>query len=169
MLEEMSLSVTNDLEREPSGESQVLIAIDPGCRESAWLVYDGGSIVQFGKQDNETVLAMLKGLHLFDHLAIEMVASYGMPVGKDVFETVLWIGRFVEAFDRDFTLVYRKDVKMHLCGSMKAKDANIRQALIDKIGPQGTKKEPGPTYGISKDVWSALAIAVTHTAQVGRG
>jgi hypothetical protein len=49
---------------------------------------------------------------------------------------------------------------------MKAKDANIRQALIDKIGPQGTKKDPGPTYGISKDVWSALAIAVTHTAKI---
>ena len=84
--------------------------------------------------------------------AIEMVASYGMPVGKTVFETCVWIGRFDAC--EDATLVYRKDVKMHLCGSMRAKDSNIRQALIDKLGKEVTK-------GVSKDVWSALAVAVT--------
>jgi hypothetical protein len=43
---------------------------------------------------------------------------------------------------------------------MRAKDANIRQALIDKIGPQGTKAQPGPTYGIKSHSWAALAVAV---------
>jgi hypothetical protein len=43
---------------------------------------------------------------------------------------------------------------------MRAKDANIRQALLDLIGPQGTKAQPGPTYGIKSHTWAALAVAV---------
>jgi len=55
-------------------------------------------------------------------------------------------------------------VKLHLCGSARAKDTNIRQALIDRYGGSaaiGKKAAPGPLYGVSKDVWSALAVAVT--------
>jgi hypothetical protein len=145
-----------------------ILSIDPGCTESAWLVYDNASvkgIEAFTKQPNEPIVEVLrgKGPHLWcDHLAIEMVASYGMPVGKEVFETVLWIGRFIEAWGGPFTLIYRKDVKLHLCGSVRAKDSNIRQALIDRFGAPGTKGNPGATYGISKDVWSALAVAITY-------
>jgi hypothetical protein len=61
-------------------------------------------------------------------------------------------------------------VKMHLCGNTRAKDGNIRQALLDRFGPGkaiacGTKKQPGPLYGVSKDVWQALALAVTWSDQ----
>lgn len=101
------------------------------------------------------------------HLAIEMIASYGMAVGSEVFDTCIWIGRFIQAWNGPYTQVFRKDVKMHLCGQTKAKDANVRQALIDRFGPGkdkaiGTKKNPGPLYGISGDIWAALAVAVTH-------
>ena len=97
------------------------------------------------------------------HVVVEMVASYGMPVGKEVFETCVWIGRFMQVWhDPDAVrLIYRRDVKLHLCGSARAKDGNIRQALIDKLGPQGTKKAPGPTYGVKSHAWAALALAVT--------
>lgn len=145
------------------GEGEMnIIAIDPGCTESAWLVYIGGKIHDFGKHENEYVRDYLLCSPPPDHLAVEMIASYGMPVGKEVFETCLWIGRFIEAWNKPYTLIYRKDVKMHLCGTTRAKDANVRQALIDRFGPPGTKGNPGATYGISKDVWSALAVAVTH-------
>jgi hypothetical protein len=152
-----------------------ILAIDPGCTESAWIAYDtDGAIIEFGKEPNSQVLTRLRlPQPQFRHLACEMVASYGMAVGKEVFETVLWIGRFIEAWGGQphggqHTLIYRKDVKINLCGSMRAKDANIRQALIDRFGPQGTKKNPGATYGISKDVWSALAVAVTYADAIGR-
>jgi hypothetical protein len=61
--------------------------------------------------------------------------------------------------------VYRREVKTNLCGSMKAKDGNVRQALIDRFGGKekaiGKKKTPGPLYGFSADVWQALAVAIT--------
>lgn len=74
-----------------------------------------------------------------------MIASYGMAVGKEVFETCVWIGRFIEIArfkNIEVEYIYRKDEKMNLCNSMKAKDSNIRQALIDRFGEVGTKKNP---------------------------
>ena len=99
-----------------------------------------------------------------------MVQSFGMAVGAEVFETVFWIGRFIQAwsmggaFDR-WSRVYRKDIKLHLCGSMRAKDSNIRQAILDRFGGKtkalGSKREPGPLYGARSHIWSALAVAIT--------
>lgn len=136
-------------------------AIDPGPTESAYVVWDGVDVVECGHFKNEELKEVLSvidpDLH---HFAIEMIASYGMAVGREVFETCVWIGRFIEAIG-DAELVYRKDVKLHLCHSPKAKDANIRQALIDRFGAVGTKKNPGKMYGIKSHLWAALAIAVT--------
>jgi hypothetical protein len=148
-----------------------LLAIDPGNTHSAYVVYDGTNVCYHAKDSNEQVLYDLKhgrlSMHL-DHMAIEMIASYGMPVGREVFDTCVWVGRFVEAWDGcsgSHTLVYRRDVKLHLCGSPRAKDANVRQALLDKFGGKeravGRKAAPGPLYGVKADVWAALGVAVT--------
>lgn len=148
-----------------------VIAIDPGNVQSAYAILDASAKIEsFGILPNDELLPMLKDGLVNDDLyigsaeytlAIEMVASFGMAVGKEVFETVFWTGRFCQAWRGQFDRVYRMQVKMHLCHNSRAKDPNIRQALIDKLGPAGTKKAPGPTYGVSKDVWSALAVGVT--------
>lgn len=144
-----------------------ILAIDPGPAESAWIVFENGTPVLWEKLPNRKLIHAIRDEQYrdCDHLAIEMVQSFGMSVGAEVFETVFWAGQFVEAWHpQEHTLVYRKDVKMHLCHSMRANDSNIRQALIDKFGGStaiGKKKTPGPLYGISGDVWSALAVAVT--------
>jgi hypothetical protein len=138
-----------------------VLAIDPGNVKSAWLVWDGERIHERDIVENSLLLRALAHGRGADHLAIEMVESFGMAVGKEVFETVYWIGRFVQAWRGPYTRVYRKEVKLHLCGNCRAKDPNIRQALLDKLGPVGTKREPGPCYGIKSDLWSALAVAVT--------
>lgn len=94
-----------------------------------------------------------------------MIASYGMAVGKEVFETCVWIGRFrqiAESQDIEAKYIYRKDEKMNLCNSMKAKDSNIRQALIDRFGPVGTKRNPGWFYRFKSDIWSAYAVGITY-------
>ena len=136
----------------------IIFAIDPGTTESAFVRWNGEKILSIGKQLNDDLVAYGTG---DDINAIEMIASYGMPVGKEVFETCVWIGRFMQAWG-GAELVYRKDVKMHLCGTTKAKDGNVRQALIDRLGAPGTKKNPGATYGVSGDMWQALALAVTY-------
>lgn len=142
-----------------------ILAIDPGTTESAYVQFHDINISFFGKIKNEEIYqkVLLNMIDFYDYVAIEMIASYGMPVGKEVFGTCLWIGRFMQKaldLEKEIKLIYRKDVKMHLCGTTKAKDGNIRQALIDRLGAPGTKKNPGITYGISGDIWAALAVAV---------
>ena len=145
----------------------VMLAIDPGNEFSAYVRYDAASssLVQFGKLANDELLVRLPKMATDGHLAIEMIASYGMPVGREVFETCVWIGRFVERWNNAHTVVYRRDVKLHLCGQARAKDANVRQALLDRWGGKevavGKKAAPGPLYGVSADVWAALGVAVT--------
>jgi hypothetical protein len=142
----------------------VILAIDPGTTHSAFVWYDAGRIISFGYVENARLATMLRQLEAHDAVVvIEMVQSFGMPVGREVFEMVVWIGRFMEAarhlpVDR----ITRTAVKTHLCHSVRAKDSNIRQALIDKLGQPGKKTSPGPTFGITGDEWAALAVAVTY-------
>jgi hypothetical protein len=141
-----------------------ILAIDPGCDESAYVFINNDlKPVKFGKVNNLELLVMCMDEDTKDlEVVIEMVASYGMAVGKEVFETVFWIGRFWQAIDTVRTKVYRKDVKMNLCHSMKAKDGNIIQSLKDRFGDKGTKKNQGWFYGFSKDIWQAYAVGVTY-------
>lgn len=140
----------------------MITAIDPGTEKSAVLTLNGGVVTLAQIIPNEEVLAQVRNDTFPESVAIEMIACYGMPVGREVFETCLFIGRLQEALELHggkARLIYRRDVKLHLCGSMRAKDANIRQALIDKYGAPGTRKNPGKIYGVSSHLWSALAIA----------
>lgn len=145
-----------------------LLAIDPGPTESAYVLLDDhGQPEVWDKLPNASLLAILTHLTFSaSELVVEMVASYGMPVGAEVFDTCVWIGRFIERWGGEFRLIYRTDVKLHLTNQRRAKDANVRQALIDRYGPGkdravGRKATPGPLYGLTGDCWAALAVAVT--------
>lgn len=153
-----------------------ILAIDPGPERSAWLRYKPSlrRPVDFGIEANFDILEELRCDWHAGTLVVEQVESFGMAVGREVFETVFWAGRFVEAWEtasrRPFVLLPRRTVKLALCGSPRAKDSNIRQALIDRFGGSaaiGRKAAPGPLYGIHRDVWSALAIAVTYAISIG--
>ena len=141
----------------------MILGIDPGTTHSGVVLFDGNPVTS-GVQDNHDVLAIIA-----DHrgpVAIEMIASYGMAVGAEVFETCVWIGRMAQVAGMDrVRLVYRREVKTHLCNSAKAKDANIRQALIDRWGGKaaaiGSSKQRGPLYGVKSHAWAALGVAVT--------
>lgn len=147
-----------------------LLAVDPGPAESGWVTLDDlGVITAAGISPNDEVLTRIDQWD--GRLAVEMIASYGMPVGREVFETCLWIGRYLQAHyaatGRATQLVYRADVKLLLCGNTRAKDPNVRRALLDLVGPQGTKKNPGPTNGIAGDMWAALGVAITARKAFG--
>ena len=152
----------------------MILAIDPGNIESAFVMWTGDSILGKNKVKNEELLKELQSKTFLlecDTVTIEMVASYGMSVGKTVFDTCVWIGRFIQACEENnikWNLAYRIDIKNHICHSSKANDSNVIQALIDRFGDthnhgkysKGTKKNPGFFYEFSKDVWQAFAVAV---------
>jgi hypothetical protein len=52
-------------------------------------------------------------------------------------DTLIQIGRIIdtcEAQQVPWSMVFRGPVKLHLTGKMNSKDANVRQALIDRFG-----------------------------------
>ena len=153
----------------------MILAIDPGNVETGFCIIDDDfTIMEKGKWKNEDLLAYIHNeLPSLCDVVIEMVASYGMAVGQTVFDTCVWIGRFHEASlnsVRKVSKVYRKDIKMNICGQTRAKDSNIRQALIDRFsyerhrakGGKGTKLDPGFFFGFKSDIWAAYALGVTY-------
>lgn len=140
-----------------------VLFIDPGNEQSA-ACFLFESNVEARILPNNEMADFLKGYtHCAELVGIEMVACYGMPVGKEVFDTARWVGRFEQILSdkgKSVQIVYRQQIKLHHCHTMKAKDGNIAQALRDRFGGKGTKGNPGFFYGFKDDMWQACAGAV---------
>ena len=150
-----------------------LLAIDPGNEKSGYCWIRDGKPLLFGIVTNAE---MLKGIDQFfrtdpdrgKRVACECIASYGMPVGREVFETCMMIGRIIERCEDGWNarvqLVYRKDVKLHLCNSPRANDATIWQAILDRYGGKefavGRKAQQGVLYGLTSHCRAALAVGL---------
>lgn len=148
----------------------MILAIDPGTRQSGWAVLDAGRVTSSGVAANPDMLGivgtysgyvvaeLLPGMVL----AIERFEARGMPIGDESIDTILWSGRFAQAWHapEEVRWVRRSAVKLELCGTSRAKDPHVRQVVIDRIGPPGTKRAPGPTYGVTSHAWAALAVAL---------
>lgn len=148
-----------------------LLAIDPGPSESAYVAWGmDGNIASHDKVENTTMLEICRACE--SPAVLEMIASYGKPVGQEIFETCVWIGRFIESLKWP-SRRFRKNVTNHLCGnSHSVKDGVIRQRMIDlysngkgKSIAIGLKKTPGPLYGFREDEWQALALGITFGEQ----
>jgi hypothetical protein len=104
-------------------------------------------------------------------VAIEATSYYGkdFSVGKSIMETCRWIGRFEQhayQLKQSVVLIERMKVRLAICGHARCGDAQVRTAIIDRFGGSrsiavGTKKHPGPLYGVSGHCWAALAVALT--------
>ncbi len=153
-----------------------ILAIDPGNEKSAWVVWwDGKNILECKIGQNVAAKEVLSQSVTFpfdgyDVIVIEKLECYGMPVGATVLDTAVWIGRLQEACTKiksdgtlqKIILVPRKQVKLHLCGSARAKDSNVIQALKDRFEPelQPRMRPKGILKGLKKDEWQAFALAV---------
>ena len=152
----------------------MILAVDPSNKEHTAYVFINEETyepVKFGMCGAEEMLQLLDNyFNIIDHVAIEMVASYGLPVGRDVFETCIFIGRMLEHIrDGNYTYIYRKDVKLNLCGRMQGvNDSTVKQALINRFAKfdfrsgKGTKKNKDFFYGFKGDIWQAYAVGVTY-------
>ena len=151
-----------------------ILGIDPGTTQSGYVIYDTSShsLHEKGKVDNEHLEIMLPFLK-FDEAAIEILVSYGQPVGKETFETAYFIGKVFKTME-NFGRTYHRYSRNEVCDSFGVvtgnggKDTQLRAIIESKFGKSrkyviGTKKFPGPLYGmVGSDMFSALALAMYH-------
>jgi Holliday junction resolvasome RuvABC endonuclease subunit len=139
----------------------IIVGIDPGVEKSGVAVWNGERVLVTGIPYNRALLEDIKSGLLAPAgalFAIEGVQSYGKVVGASIFKTCYLIGRILEAIgcpvgEDERHIVYRKDIKLFLTGTIKSKDKDVRHALIQRLGKEATKDCTG-------HIWSALAVAV---------
>ena len=155
----------------------MILGIDPGCELSAYCLcdYDTLKPKDFGKVTNAELIDKVITLindNAMQVVAVELIQSYGMAVGKEVFETCYFIGKLCDRIERNTSIkqirrIYRKDEKLAICGNLKANDTIIRHTLIDMFAQhdlkngKGTKGNKDWFWNFKADVWSAYAIAYT--------
>ena len=160
----------------------LILGIDAGTWQSGFVFYntEKHSLGRHGVIENDALLKLIREMELWpdDRVAIEKICTYGMTVGQSVLDTAVWNGRFyqrvLDVHGKETAMIPRIDVKMFLCKDSRAKDKNVRRAILDlfpavgggKTPEIGTKSQPGPLYGVKSHVWSALGIALTHWADV---
>lgn len=152
-----------------------VIGIDPGPKHSGFALIDlpapniQATISSVDEYPNGDLVSDLEDGKWGDDLVvvIEEVVNYGKIVGREVFDTVFWTGRFYQA-----AVVYagaarvpNGDIRDHFCGTRKTNDSGVRAAIIDRFGGKaqaiGLKAKQGPLYRVhGPHAWSALAMAL---------
>ncbi len=149
------------------GYNMIICGIDPGTETSGVCVWDTvkqGVICSDSVADNRYIgVSGVVGFvrYIADRYVIEDITCYGMPVGKEVFETCKLIGRLQERLDNPIVIA-KRDVQLHFCNTTKAKDANIKRVLKDRFGEKGTRKNPGITYGLKDHAWDSFALCIWY-------
>lgn len=168
-------------EREDSvGPSRIIVGIDPGPEKCGLAVYDTGARRVLEAHKDLSVEDTLSALDIYAGRAglvgIERVQSYGIA-GSSLLRTSETVGRLwqcSQALRLPTVLLFRREVLRGLDVTGKGnRDSLVRERLIEMHGgerrkAQGTKKQPGPLYGVASHAWAALAVAVVAGMEAGR-
>lgn len=152
--------------------SRLILGIDPGPTHCGFVLYDSTAQRVLESHKQLDIVEAITGIDIYagrvDLVAIEMVQSYGIA-GASLLQTARSVGRLEQAatgLRLPTRLVYRREVLRALDVTGKGnRDSLVRQRLIEMHGGErraamGTKKAPGPLYGVSSHAWAALAVAV---------
>lgn len=156
-----------------------ILAIDPGPEKSAnvflSLYNNTFNILERDHINNEEMIRFILSksiTHGNIELVIETIVSYGNLMGQNTINTAIWAGQFFrygKSLSLKTTFISRPEVQLNLCNNKRAKPKNMKQALKDRFGDFGTKKNPGKLYKIKgagkgkiDHIWSALELAVTY-------
>lgn len=164
-----------------------IVAVDPGPEKSGVVLYDpeiSEPVVWAAVSANDDLLHLL-AIHALpcdggdgspcelspaNHvLVVESMVPRGQPVYRQTMETLVWIGRFIQAWDGPHVLLDRESVKRRLVQSSTAGvgDAHVRAAIMERFGgpekAKGRKAAPGPLYHVKSHAMAALALAVAHS------
>ena len=138
----------------------IICGIDPGTETSGVCVWDTKKQTISVSDPNRINGCIIDYIDI-DIFVIEDITCYGMPVGKEVFETCKFIGRLQERLDNPIVIAKRY-IQLHFCNTTRSKDANIKRVLLDRFGEKGTKKKKGITYGLKDHAWSAFALCIWY-------
>ena len=162
----------------------IIFAVDPGSEKSGWVTFntDTHEVSDFGTTENGKLEGFIDcgGYSDCDIFAYEMIGHYGkgMPAGKSVFETCIWIGHFEKAWNNKCTTyrILNNQIRVALCGTVRAKEKNIHLAAKETFEPygggkdpyKGIKSQPGPLFGMTGHEFSALAVALAWEIMHGK-
>lgn len=153
------------------------LGIDPGPQTSGMVAYVLPEVGGWGRVLRSYKEATLQQVRWELNLACSMDAEVVLectqagPPSTHVVKTTEVVGRIMEACDsRGLTwhAYYRREVLQALgCARTGNKDSLVRCAVIelhggDKKTACGTKKNPGPLYGVASHAWQALGVVCAH-------
>lgn len=146
----------------------IIFAIDPGSTESGWVVFDTQKreVLHSGNHENERVKQLMHSLGKTGSASLllcERPELIGQQIWHQILDTCMWVGKFTESWNGEHILYKRNDVKRTLLGRINVpnSDGAVRQYCLNHFGEPGTKKNPGPTYGVTKHAWQALGLVAT--------
>lgn len=140
----------------------LIIGIDPGTKQSAFVEWDGSFITGLGVKPNIEVLRYLRSIDRRACVVFESVQNYGMVIGKSTFDTVFWTGRLFQVA-RDVvgptqvSRLPRRAVKKYLGLGPGAGDKDVKAAILRRL-----ERNPEDWHGrLNSHKVAALAIAIT--------
>lgn len=163
---------------------KIVMAIDPGCEETAFVIWDSEQKIMLNKHKlpNKELLLKLKSIlegGIVQIVGIETISSYSMAVGQTTFDSAIWTGIFkqkIESLGYNVKLIFRQSIKMHHALAISGvNDTVLNNILKRKYGEDNTVKRPNRIYwneevekrGGSKymngDMYAAFALATFLT------
>lgn len=161
----------------------IILGIDPGEKSSGVVLFDSKAnrvLDSYSDFDNRGLAVWLGandgvwnlpngGSYEADCVVCEKPTAMGQPLSKNLVETIHWTGAmwwsWIDGDPKHWVWITRNEVKVAICGKCQGvKDAHVLCGVQERFGGKdkckGTKKEPGPCYGVSGHAWQALAAVV---------
>ncbi len=156
----------------------LILGIDPGSTKSGWALWQPGRKVHAsgnepgGAWENERFINACRtapSLDNIDLVVIERIVIYQAST-DDIHNTIVYYGRLIEVLNQrgaNVMLLKRSEICkiLGISGGKGSRDAKVTARMKEIVGDPGTKKEPGPAYGVSGHSWQALSAAVAGYKQ----
>jgi len=153
----------------------LILGLDPGPETSGVVLVTNEYPPRIRYACAELEIKHIKLPNNTAYTVIEWLSSYGTIVGENTFRTALVAGQIKErseAMGIAAYLIKRPEASHILTGQRGAKDKHTKAAIREIYQDagmaygggadptKGTKKYPGPLYGISSHAWDALAVII---------
>ena len=141
------------------------VAIDPGLKQSAYIVADLYKPLESAIIDNRLMRWQLINSNITSGMPARLIIE--RPVcqkyaGSDVGETIRWTGIFQASWPEweEVVLISRQKVKMRTVGK-KATDAKIKAYLKERFA-----NTPEWFKNFKADIWQAYALLVVYLDEI---